>query len=218
MRWLVPLVLSVACTHTVTKEVDDDSDLADLDVRPSELYSGFDGAHSFTAPFAVYNASDDVEVTSSPSSAVKISSKTLAKPDGDEGKYFFAEVRAAGDVKLTVTSKGRTATAMLHVTDYDAARYATGKARYETGPDAAHPPCTKCHEGQDGIDHSPSALASVTDTQIGLILSTGLSTSNFPIAVDKSQYPNGHKWTTGPGAEQDGLITYLRALEPKGFK
>lgn len=220
-RWLL-LGISVGCTHTVTKEVpvgdDDDSTIGELQFRPSELYSGFDGTHSFKVPFAVYNGADDVEVTASPKSTVTITAKTLAAPEGDKGKYFFAEVKAAGDVTLTVTSKSGTATAMLHITAYEASRYATGEARYKTGLDATHPPCTKCHEGQDGIDHSPSALASVTDQKIGLIMSTGLSTANFPIAVDKAEYPNGHKWTSGPGAEQDGLITYLRALEPKGFK
>jgi hypothetical protein len=59
---------------------------------------------------------------------------------------------------------------------------------------------------------------SVTDVKVGLIMSTGLSTGGFPINIDKTTYPDGHKWTDGPGAEQDGLITYLRALEPKGFK
>lgn len=238
-RLFLPLVLVVsfaaACTHTETKEVDDpsaddDDDrdpdagpaLADLQFRPSQLYSGFDGTHAFKVPFAVYNHDDDVEVTADPPDAVTITPQKLAKPVGpngtDEGKYYFAETKASGDVTLTVTSKGRSASGTLHVTKYDAGRYATGEARYKTGVDATHPPCTDCHVNGQAIDHSPSALVSVTDEKVGLIMSTGLSTSNFPISVDKSKYPDGHKWTSGPGPEQDGLITFLRALEPKGFK
>lgn len=240
--FLLPLAAALgaplACTHTETKEVDDpvagdddddagsapppDSGLGILTFRPSELYSGFDGKNTFKVPFAVYDHGDDVAVTASPASAVTITPKTLTNPVGpngtDLGKYYFAEVKAAGDVTFTVKSKGRTATGILHVVTYDPARYAAGEARYKTGVDKAHPACTDCHVNGQAIDHSPSALASVTDEKVGLIMSTGLSANNFPIQVDRSLYPSGHKWTSGAGAEQDGLITYLRALEPKGFK
>ena len=219
--------VAVACTHTVSKEVDDpagdddddagSSGLAALQFRPAQMYSGVDGTHAFKVPFAIYNAGDDVEVTASPASAVKITPKALAAAEGDKGKYYFAETKAAGDVTLTVKSNGKTASGTLHIEQYAAARWSAGEQRYINAVDDAHPACSKCH-GEGGIDHSPSALASVTDEKIGLIMSTGLSTGNFPISVDKTQYPDGHKWTSGPGPEQDGLITYLRALEPKGFK
>jgi hypothetical protein len=233
---LLPFALltavGVACTHTETKEVDDpaadddDDDstgdaggpaLADLQFRPATIYSGFDGTNSYKTPFAVYNADDDVEVKASPADAVTITKQALSNPDGDDGQYYFVDSKKAGDVTLTVTSKGRSATGTLKITAYTTKRYDAGKARYETDVDKAHPACSKCH-GAGRVDHSPSALARVTDEKIGLIMSTGLSTGGFPIAVDKGTYPDGHKWTTGPGDEQDGLITYLRALPPSGFK
>jgi hypothetical protein len=233
----VVLVVNAACTHEVTKAVPDgddddsarndagvplDSGLGVLEFKPPAMYSGFDGTHTFKAPFAIYGSGDDVKVTCSDSSAVDITPETLATPVGpngtDTGKYYFAVMKKAGDFTLTVKSGGTSQSGTLHVENYDPSRYATGEARYNTGPDAQHPPCTQCHGGASGIDHSPSALVSVTDVKVGLIMSTGLSTGGFPINIDKTTYPDGHKWTDGPGAEQDGLITYLRALEPKGFK
>jgi hypothetical protein len=234
----VTVSVAAACTHEVTKEVDDpsadddddddttskppdDSGLGVLTFRPSTMYSGFDGTHAFKVPFAVYDYDDDVKVTASPAGAVTLTEQTLANPTGpngtDKGKYYFAQTKAAGDVTLTVTSKGRTASGVLHVAQYDAASWSAGEARYTTasGPPDNDPPCTQCHAGASGIDHSPAALATVKDEDVGRIITTGISTGGFPIKINGQA---GHKWQVKDDSEKLGLITYLRALEPKGFK
>ena len=64
-----------------------------------------------------------------------------------------------------------------------------------------------------GVDHSPASLASVSDEDVAVIISTGILNGQ-PIMI-----PGGvkHQWTTTP-TEMDGLVTFLRALPPKGFK
>jgi hypothetical protein len=187
---------------------------------PANSYSGFDGTHTFKVPLAVYDSGDDLEVTSPTPSAVDIAPKKLTnpvRPDGttDNGKYFIVTVKQAGTIKLQAKSNGKTASSTIAVVDYPAGRWEAGEARYKAGPDAQNPPCLNCHVNGKAIDHSPAALATVPDEDIGAVITTGISTAGFPIVTDT---PEGtHTWkVTVP--EREGLVTFLRALEPKGFK
>lgn len=194
-----------------------ESGLGELLFRPSTLYTGIDGTHTFIAPVAVYDADSDLTVTASDPSAVTIAPVKLKTPerDGivDNGKYYFITAKKAGNVTLTATSKGRTTTATLTITDYASTRWAAGKARYEKAGTDANRPCTDCHVNGDAIDHSPATMASATDQDISVIIKTGIKPSGSPI----TGVPGGHKWTaTDP--EVDGLVTFLRAINPNGFQ
>ena len=81
------------------------------------------------------------------------------------------------------------------------------------GPDANNPPCTTCHAGANGVDHSPAALGGVDDPKVTAIITTGIGTDNFPIQIGGKP---GHKWSVTPD-QLTGLVTYLRALDPKGI-
>lgn len=195
-----------------------DSGLGILTFRPARSYSGFDGTHTFTVPVAVYDSASDLTVTADDPSAVDIAPKTLTNPvksDGttDNGKYFFVTVKKAGTITLTASSQGRSAQSTLTVTSYTPDRWSTGEARYKTG-EAGDPPCTDCHVNGQAIDHSPAALATSDDTKVGVVITTGISTAGFPIMIDGKP---GHRWHV-TDAEKAGLITYLRALAPRGFK
>lgn len=194
-----------------------ESGLGELLFRPSTLYSGIDGTHTFIAPVAVYDSDSDLTVTASDSSAVTITPAKLKMPevDGivDNGKYYFITAKKAGTVTLTATSKGRTTTAKLTIADYAAARWQAGKTRYEKSGLDADRPCTDCHVNGDAIDHSPATMASATDQDIAVIIKNGIKPGGTPI----KGVPGGHKWNaTDP--EVDGLVTYLRALTPNGFQ
>ena len=65
----------------------------------------------------------------------------------------------------------------------------------------------------DAIDHSPAALAAAKDDEVAAIITTGLA-NNHPIKIDGVA---GHRWEVSE-AERDGLVTFLRGLEPRGFK
>ncbi len=194
------------------------SGLGLLTFMPDTSYSGFDGTHTFIVPVAVYDSGDDLKVTASDPSAVEITPKQLTKPDHpdgttDNGKYFFVTVKKAGTITLKATSNGKSAESTITVAEYTAERWAAGETRYKNGR-GTDPPCTDCHVNGKAIDHSPAALATATDEKIAIVITTGISTSGFPIKINNEP---GHKWTV-TDEERDGLITYLRSLEPRGFK
>lgn len=214
--------VTTACTKTVTKEVPDDDDDDDtgeagaalpMSMRPSVLYSGVDGTHSFRVPFALYNAGGDLTVTVADTSIATVTTTALTDPGTDVGKYYMLTMKAQGTTTVTAKSGGTTVTATLTVSDYGAGTWDTGQQRYTNGPDTADPPCTQCHSGASGVDHSPAALGGVNDTKVTAIITTGIGTDNFPIQIGGKP---GHKWSTTPD-QLTGLVTYLRALDPKGF-
>ena len=55
-----------------------------------------------------------------------------------------------------------------------------------------------------------SASASVHAAEV---ITTGISTAGFPI----KEMSKGHRWEVSD-EERDGLVTYLRGLEPRGFE
>ena len=232
----LPLAALVACSHTRTEYIDvpdtpitsitdagfdsappADSGLGILAFRPSTLYSGYDGTHAFNVPFAVYDSADDLAVTLDDPSAGTLVPKKLVNPakNGviDDGKYYWLIVQKPGTITLTATSQGRSATAKLTVTNYDPGRWDTGAARYVTA-EGSSPPCTQCHGGAAGIDHSPAALATADDEKIAATIVTGIDPFGTAIKIDGQP---SHKWTVTDD-EKAGLVTYLRALEPRGFQ
>jgi mono/diheme cytochrome c family protein len=122
-------------------------------------------------------------------------------------------VKKAGTIKLTAKSNGKSAESTITVAQYSTSRWTAGETRYKNGS-GGDPPCTDCHVNGKAIDHSPAALATATDEKIAVVITTGISTSGFPIKIDNQP---GHKWNV-TDEERDGLVTYLRSLEPRGFK
>lgn len=224
-----------ACSSTQTTYVDEpeepgvkdagfdtkpsaESGLGFLTFMPEKSYSGIDGTHDFIVPVAVYDSGDDLKVTASDPSAVEITPKQLGNPvhaDGttDNGKYFFVKVKKAGTITLTASSNGKTAESTITVAQYTPERWRAGETRYKNGG-GGDPPCTDCHVNGQAIDHSPAALATATDEKIAVVITTGISTSGFPIKINDEP---GHRWNV-TDEERDGLVTYLRSLEPRGFE
>lgn len=195
-----------------------DSGLGILAFRPHEAFSGHDGTHTFIVPLAVYDSSDDLVVAADDPTAADVVAKELVtktREDGttDSGKYFFVTVKRAGAIAVTASSGGKTVRATIEVASYGAARWAAGEARYKNGG-SGNPPCADCHVNGQAIDHSPAALATATDEEIAIVITTGISTGGFPILINGQP---GHTWTV-TDAERDGLVTYLRSLTPRGFE
>jgi len=186
----------------------------ELQMRPEVSYTGFDGTRTFRVPFAVYGSAADLKLTASDATAVEIAPASLLNPQGDDGKYFLVTAKKAGVITMTAETGGRKVTSQLTIAAYDASRYGAGDTRYKSGfAPKSEPACTQCHSGAGGVDHSPASLASVADEDVAVIISTGILNGQ-PIMI-----PGGvkHQWTTTP-SEMDGLVTFLRALPPKGFK
>ncbi|MDB5218265.1 MAG: hypothetical protein JWO86_6192 [Myxococcaceae bacterium] len=203
--------------------VSPESGLGTLLFRPDKVFSGTDGTHTFKVPLAVYDSDSDLAVTASDPSALTLAKTTLknpVSPDGitDNGKYFMLTAQKAGTYTLTATSKGRSTTATVTVSDYTANRWSDGDARYNDGitTKTADRACKSCHVDGLAIDHSPAALATATDQEIGIIITTGVKPGPSVIKIP-NEPGTQHKWTV-TDAERDGLVTYLRALDPRGFQ
>lgn len=195
-----------------------DSGLGVLSFSPEQSYSGFDGVHTFKVPVAVYDAADDLKVTAADPSAATIAPVKLVqptRPDGthDNGRYFMVTVKKAGTITLVAESHGKKVQATITAAQYTSSRWTAGEARYTSAGANGDPPCTQCHAGSAGIDHSPAAMASATDTALGTVITTGISTAGFPI----KEASKGHRWEVTDD-ERDALVTYLRGLEPRGFQ
>lgn len=206
---------------TYDSKVSPESGLGELLFRPDKIFTGTDGTHTFRVPLAVYDSADDLTVTASDPSGVTVAKTTLTNPvnpDGitDNGKYFLVTAKKAGTYTLTATSKGRSTVATVTISNYDASRYAAGEARYTAAGTGADRPCTTCHGSVGGIDHSPAAVGTATDQEVGIIITTGVKPGPSIIKIT-SEPGTMHKWNvTDP--QKDGLITYLRGLDPKGFQ
>jgi len=199
-----------------------ESGLGELLFRPNAVYSGVDGTHTFKVPLAVYDSDSDLSVTASDPSALTLAKATLknpVSPDGitDNGKYYMITALKAGTYTLTATSKGRSTTASITIASYAANRWDDGDKRYNNSvatmtPDRA---CKNCHVNGLAIDHSPAALATATDQEIGIIITSGVKPGPSVIKIPND--PTPHQWTV-TATEKDGLVTYLRAIDPRGFQ
>ncbi len=202
------------------------SGLGILLLRPDKLYTGRDGTHAFSVPVAVYDADADLTVTADDPSVVTLTKTALKNPVGvdgvvDSGIYFLVSAKKAGTYTLTATSRGVRTTASLTVSDYDSDSYAAGEARYANNKTSKTKDraCTTCHVQGAGIDHSPAALASVSDQDVGVIIASGVKAGAAgPQVITIASEPGTlHKWNV-TDSEKDGLVTYLRALAPRGFQ
>jgi hypothetical protein len=187
---------------------------------PTISYSGFDGAHTFRVPIQVQGSGADLELEAEDPSAVAITKTALLDKTGDKGRYFMLETKKAGVLTLHAKSKGQTADARVIVTNYDPSRWETGRTRYENGG-GGDPACTTCHVDGRAIDHSPAAMAAVTDGEVAFIVSSGERPNHTPIGdtgcSDCTAGGQQHRWAATT-AELAGLVPYLRALPPRGFQ
>jgi hypothetical protein len=179
-----------------------------LSILPTETHSGFDGTHTFRVPVAVYG-SKDATLTASDPSAVDIQPIKLVDASQDDGVYFLVTSKKVGDITLTSKVGGATATSKLTIAAYTTAQWDVGSQRY-TNAASSGPACVSCHAASGGIDHSPSRMASATDSDVVSVITTGILVAGNPITQVK------HKWGVSD-AEATGLVTYLRALAPRGF-
>lgn len=225
-------VSTTACTSSPTapaaddelEEEDDDAgdpgpkadaalapDAVLLIILPGALYSGFDGTHEFKVPVAVHGAKG-VTLTASDNTVVDIAKSQLTDPAEaakDDGERFMLTVKKVGSITLTATVPGARATATLDVASYAANRYAVGENRYMNGGGTGQPACIQCHAEGSGKDHSPTKVAASPDNEVMAIITTGILRGTPIRGVN-------HRWEVDEPT-LDGLVTYLRALPPRGY-
>jgi mono/diheme cytochrome c family protein len=182
--------------------------MVQLQVMPTATHSGWDGMHTYRVPVAVYGASDAMLVASD-ASMVSIEAAQLTDTSQDQGKYFMVTAHKAGAVTLTAKTKGGSASATLNIATYALDDFTVGAQRYMNAA-ASGPACIQCHSANGGIDHSPSQMASASDSDVVSVITTGVLVEGNPITQVK------HKWAVSE-QEARGLVAYLRALPPRGF-
>ena len=184
-----------------------------LTILPGSVFSGFDGTHAYQVPVSVYGAKGVTLVASDPSKATvelaKVVATETSPAPSDNGESFMVTVKSPGEITLNAKGEGKTASVALTITSYTAARYAAGEKRYNTAA-ASGPACADCHAGEAAIDHSPTSLAAASDVEVQAVITAGILREGNPIRKVV------HKWAVN-GAELDGLVTYLRALPPRGY-
>ena len=186
-------------------------------LMPAVAHTGYDGVNTYKVP--VYTTLEDAAWDIADTDVATIESVELP-PDlepvlGTFGKsWAMITTAAAGNTTFYASAGGVDLEASLVVQAYDAAVVAVGDQRYNTPEnpnDTDRIACQECHGAADGVDHTPLAVSYRDDTDM------------LQIIAD-SEYPEGgmvldgeHAWNlTEP--EADGIVPYLRSLEPRGFE
>jgi hypothetical protein len=185
----------------------------DLQIIPTAAYTGFDGTRNFRVPIAVYGAKDGLTIKVSDPSVLDVKPAKLTNAAGDDGQWYLLTAKKAGVVDVTATYKSKSVKSRVTVQNYDPSRYTTGADRYTNGTgDVANKgkPCAACHIGNGAPDHSPMSLSGTDDELAKTVITNGIK-GGVPITkLD-------HKWEA-TSEQLDGLVTYLRAIDPRGIE
>lgn len=176
----------------------------ELRVSPGAIFTGFDGTHTFQAPFAVYGAGDGLEVAVGDPNVAEIA--PLPR-EGGGARWFLLTAKQAGATEITATWSGVSARVPLTIAGYAPGRYEVGRVRY-TNAANGQPACAFCHGGDDGVDHSPAVLVAAPDEDIERVILAGIKIDGNTILTPT------HTWAVSL-PELEGLVTYLRALPPR---
>lgn len=225
------LALAAACGSDSGRDGDgdgdggpDDGDGAPADALPIEhalmpavAHTGFDGVNTYKVP--VYTTLEDATWDIA-DEAVATIEPTELPPDlepilGTFGKsWAMITTVSSGATTFYASAGGVDLEASLDVQAYDPAVVAVGDQRYlapENPNDTDRIACQDCHGDEQGVDHTPLAVSYRTDSEI------------LQIIAD-SMYPEGglvldgaHAWNL-TDAEADGIVPYLRSLQPRGFE
>lgn len=197
------------------------------------MYSAYDGVHGFSVPAKVIEAVTDVKWSVEPSDAADLA------PDWSGGGTLI-KPRRAGDFKIFASAGQRVGVSDLHVTAATPAQWALGEARYhndveiapatpadagvQSGPPMTQFPddaaCDNCHGANAKrlkIEHTPQQTGGYSDSDLIQIFTTGNKPQGAPFSsmIPPFFFRMFHTWSTATPEEAQGLVVYLRSLEPK---
>lgn len=204
---LSPTILAflIACSSppapTLTKssdatEKDDDHDHdEEAGVYPTEVFTGFDGVRDFFVPVsahggkATWTAEDEDIVELDPQ---------------DEG--VIIKSKKAGTTKVRAKIGGKSFSVKVTVKAYSKDAWSAGNAVYNETVK-----CASCHMKAKGPDHSPSEVGRHEDEHLERRILTGESLHG------EAKQPDHAFEDQLQANELEGVIAYLRALEPNGW-
>jgi hypothetical protein len=194
-------------------------------------FSAFDGVHTFKVPAMVQGVTG-VKWSASDPALVEI--EALADDGSNSGSEAMMTMKGAGTVTITAQAGNLKGTAVLTITQATAALWETGKNRYQDGisirggtpgvpPTPGMPPtvnrqaaCTNCHgSALDDVEHTPAQIGGYTDAEVITIFTQGRKPAGVPNRIiPAAQWTPIHQWTMTE-EEKQGLVFYLRSLEPQ---
>jgi mono/diheme cytochrome c family protein len=189
------------------KDDDNDSGKSGLKLQYSELYTGYNGRDVYKSPILALGG-DKIEWSVDKPDLVK-----LEKQANDHEMMIIA--KGSGVAVVTAKAKdGTTATVKVNIAAYTTADYDWGKSRYTSSLAGNSKPCAACHgPGLDAPDNTPSENDGKSDDVVSATYLTGIDKDTGKSIVTSSN--EAHVWkVTNP----KGMLAYLRALTPKGFK
>lgn len=206
-----------------------------LTVAFSPMYSAYDGVHEFKIPAIV------TQPISNPKWSVVPPEAAFLEPDMATGGVMI-KTRMAGDFKVVVQAGNLMGSSDLHVTAATPEQWALGEQRYMNDvkinlmppppPDGGVPmgppmldfpdnaACANCHGAgaqRLHIEHTPQQIGGYSDQDLVTIFTTGVKPpgSSFKSMIPAFFYRMFHTWTAASPEETQGLVVYLRSLEPK---
>ncbi|HET9953728.1 MAG TPA: Ig-like domain-containing protein [Polyangiaceae bacterium] len=205
--------LVLICAAGCSSDSKSDSSPKELEVFPPQLFSGFDGMHTYKAPAIAVNKSGAVTWTIADASIASLA-------PADDGEHVTITSLKAGETTITATSGAQKSTVPLKVYSYTTQQWDAGHTRYTTAADANNPECIACHSKNAGPDHTPTEVDADPDTEIQNTFLTGVDPEGRPIK-DNSEFAyllqgKNHTWKV-TDAEKSGLVAYMRSLEPSGW-
>lgn len=198
-----------------------------------DIYTGFDGKHSYRVPSPVAytmgleTATAPSLVTTPPTiviedpsiaSVVFVSTPAdyTAPPKNKAFRFAMVTSKKPGTTKVTFSLNGLSSTSKIYVAAYKPEQYELGKKRYMS-PDQADSErvvCSTCH-GATTTDHDPLLQGILSEPNLLLIAGFGkrCDDAGTAMAIEGLSY---HKWHFTK-EELQALPAYLRAIPPKGF-
>ncbi len=189
-------------------------------VWPYAVFGGYVEGKTFKVPVSTNLSGSDVEWSVGDTSIASIAATTwvpaelASDPDFQKYPEQFAIVTSKKPGTTTVTAtKGTTkVTVPITISAYTDADFTAGEARYKTGEptEPTRIPCSSCHETPAGVDHSPTWTGALPDAEV----LRGIQDSRY----DKNYVlkKGTHTWSL-TDAETNGILAYLRGLNPKGL-
>ena len=216
-----------------SSEGDGDTASSPVSVDPLTIYfktlnSAFipGSSRKFQVPAVVEGGVKPDKWTCSDKDAVDFDEDTV--PNG-----VMITTRKAGKFKITATSGKRTGTVDLNVTAATEDDWKRGEARYNNAIQLMFTPgmiggmnlpnnvsCKNCHgSGANflAVEHTPQQTGGYSDDEIKQIFMNGMKPAGAPwgsLPGIMNYYPLFHKWAAMDD-EYQGLVVYLRSLEPK---
>lgn len=221
-----------------------DVDYGALTIVPTPMHSAFDGLNTFSLPAFVQDTGTELEDwRAEPADAVSFAA--WQSDDGSQQGVLITVTRPVPEVDITVVTGSVGGRSTLKITSVTPEQTAAGRDRYTMGESfnldefiAMNGPtagtdgasmmvpgnlrCDTCHtEGAENLQvmNTPTQTAVYSDSELRDIFTMGIKPPavGFRVLPEFVQpfYPLFHRWEA-PEEQLDGLIAYLRSLEPKG--